>query len=137
MSETSTRRRDDRILAAATVVWLAVVVLLVAPALRLPADVDRIAIENPHAWPVHVEVSGAAAGADGWLGVGAVDPDHENGFQSVVDQGDVWVFRFSYAGHHAELRVTRRELAADDWRLTVPDDFARQMGDAGLSEAPG
>jgi len=136
MSETSTRRRDDRILAAATAVWLAVVVLLVVPALRLPPDVDRIAIENPHAWPVHVEVSDADAGADGWLGVGTVDTDHENRFHSVVDQGDVWVFRFSYAGHHTELRVTRRELAADHWRLTVPDDFARQMGAAGLSEAP-
>jgi hypothetical protein len=126
--------RTEAVSLVVTALGLGVVVLLVAPLLRTPAHVDRITIDNPHPWPANVEVS--APGDDGWLGVGAVDQQDENGFDAVVDQGDRWIFRFSYAGEHTELHVTQRQLERGDWHVTVPDELARRLRDADQPEAP-
>lgn len=126
--------RDDIILLVVTAVTLGLVFWLVAPALEVPAQVDRITIENQHPWPAHLEVN--EPGDDGWLGIGTVDQDDDKTVQSVSDHGDRWVFRFSYAGQRSELHVTRAQLERDDWHVTVPDDFARRLRDAGQPHAP-
>ena len=46
---------------------------------------------------------------------------------------DVWIFRFNGPGIDAgELRVTRSDLAANGWALTVPDSVAQRLRDAGV-----
>lgn len=115
-------------------VGFGLVLLVVAPALDVPDHVDQISVDNPHPWPVHVAAS--QPGGGGWAGVGPVDQGDERTFQTVIDQGDQWVFRFSYAGHHTDLRVTRARLEGDSWHVTVPDDLAHQLRDAGIPEAP-
>lgn len=127
--------RTDAVSIALALAGFAVAVLLAVPALRVPAHVARLTVDNPLPWPVHVQAS--EPGAPGWLGVGTVDRGQEQAFHSLLDQGDRWVIRFAYAGHHAELRVTRAELERAGWRVTVPGDLADQLGDADVPEAPG
>jgi hypothetical protein len=113
----------------------AVVALLVAAlALRLPVHVDEVTIDNPHEWPVHIQVTDEDR--DGWLGVGAVGREAEQSFLDIGDQGEVWVFRFSYAGEAVELLVSGAQLADDDWRVTVPDEFAEALRSRGVAAAP-
>jgi hypothetical protein len=101
------------------------------PASRTPSYVDEVTVANPHQWDVGVEVSGAER--DGWLGMGTVDRTASHGFQQVIDQGQQWVFRFSYAGvDGGELVVPRSELEASGWKVTVPEQFAERMRAAGV-----
>lgn len=104
---------------------------LVFAASRLPSYVDNVTVANPHQWDVGVEVSGAER--DGWLGMGTVDRTGSYAFQQVIDQGQEWVFRFSYAGvDGGELVVPRSELEASGWKVTVPEQFAERMRTAGV-----
>ena len=118
---------------AVTVTVLGLALVLIAPALRVPRYVDRIVVENPHPWPASVEISRPGGG---WLAVGSIDPGDERTFTSVIDQGDVWELRFAYGGYAADRRVSRAQLAADGWHVTVPEELARQLGQAGMPAAP-
>ena len=125
-------RGTDLLGFAVTSGFLVAVLLVAVPALRLPAHVDEVTIDNPHEWPASVEVTDQDR--DGWVGVGTVGREIEHGFLEVVDQGEIWIFRFSYAGKAVELRVVapgsntttgrcrcqmsspRRALPASRWR---------------------
>jgi hypothetical protein len=51
----------------------------------------------------------------------------------VIDQGEQWVFRFTYGGvDGGELVVPRTELEASGWKVTVPQQFAERMRAAGV-----
>jgi hypothetical protein len=102
--------------------------------LRLPAHIDELAIDNPHPWPAHVQVTEADRGR--WLGIGTIGRDTEQGFVDIGDQGELWIFRFSYAGESVQLRVPATQLEDDDWRVTVPDAFAETLRAAGVPTAP-
>lgn len=102
--------------------------------LRLPAHVEGLAIDNPHPWPAHVQVTDADRGR--WLGIGTVGRDTEQDFLDIGDQGLLWIFRFSYAGESVELRVPGTKLEEDDWRLTVPEAFAETLRAAGVPPVP-
>jgi hypothetical protein len=107
------------------------IVALVWPGSRLPSYVDDITVVNPHPWDVGVDVTGAER--DGWLGMGTVDRTASHAFGQVIDQGEQWVFRFTYSGvDGGELVVTRNELEASDWKVTVPELFAERMRASGL-----
>lgn len=129
----SVRRTD--LLGFAVTFALAVAVLLVAvPALRLPAHVDEVTIDNPHEWPASIEVTDQDR--DGWVGVGTVGRESEHGFLEVLDQGEVWIFRFSYAGNAVELRVSGARLERNDWQVSVPPEFAETLRAAGVPAPP-
>ena len=116
-------------------VSLAVAALMVAvPALRVPAHVDEVTIDNPHQWPASIEVTGQDR--DGWVGVGTVGSESEHRFLEVVDQGGVWIFRFSYAGKAVELHVSAARLERNDWQVPVPDEFAEALRTAGVPAPP-
>ncbi len=104
---------------------------LLLSATRGPSYVAVLTVVNPHQWDVGVEVTGAQR--DGWLGMGTVDRTASRGFERVIDQGEQWAFRFSYAGvDGGELVVPRRELEASGWKVTVPEQFAERMRAAGV-----
>lgn len=112
----------------------AVAMVAVASALRSPAHVDEVTFDNPHEWPATIRATGGDR--DGWQGVGTVERESEQTFQDVLDQGDTWVFRFSYVGEVVELRVSGAQLAEDRWRLRVPDEFADALRAADVVPPP-
>ena len=133
-SQPHSTRRNDIIGIVVTGLVYAAAMAATVPALRLPAYVDQITIDNPHAWDVNTDVTDRER--DGWVGIGAVDRDTEHTFHSVIDQGDTWIFDFAYAGEHAELRVSRHQLEQDDWRVTVPDELIDRLRSANVPETP-
>jgi hypothetical protein len=55
----------------------------------------------------------------------------------VVDQGEVWLFRFDSQGKTGgELRLNRSELEASGWRIAIPDEVGTRLADAGAPPTP-
>jgi hypothetical protein len=128
------RQRDDLVRMAVTAAVFAAALTVIMPALRVPAHVDRLVIDNPYPW--RVNVSAISTGRGGWHDLGAVDREGEHDFRELVDQGEAWTFRFSYAGQHADLRVSAGELEEAGWRIAVPDEVAVRLRSAGVHETP-
>jgi hypothetical protein len=115
----------------------AALLAVVMPALRVPPQVDRLTVENPHPWGITVTATGVGRdGTDGWHAIGALERESDQSFLRLMDQGDRWMFRFSYAGEHADLSVTAAQLEEDGWRITVPDRLAADLRAAGIAETP-
>lgn len=127
-------RRAEVVGVAATVVLGVAAIAVVVSTLRLPAHVDEVTIDNPHEWSASVRVTGGDR--DGWLRVGTVERETEQSFLELVDQGGAWVFRFSYAGEVAEVRVRGAELEEDGWQVRVPDELADALRAAGVAPTP-
>ncbi|MDQ3575022.1 MAG: hypothetical protein M3404_08905, partial [Actinomycetota bacterium] len=108
------------------------VLVLVSSGSRLPSYVDDVTVVNPHQWDVGVDVTGAER--QGWLVLGTVDRGASHAFEHVIDQGEQWVFRFSYGGvDGGELVVPRADLESSGWKVSVPEQFAERMQAAGMS----
>jgi hypothetical protein len=106
-------------LAAAAAAWS------LAAAIRAPAFVDEVVVTNPTDFDIDIRVSGRGSGE---MVLGIVPADTTEEFRSVVDQGDEWTFRFSYAGASAgDLVVARSTLQADDWRVEVPPEVGDSL----------
>ncbi len=104
---------------------IAFLILLPACAAAAPT-VDEITILNQTAYDLDVEVSGARR--DGWLPVASVDARSEGVAREVLDQGDVWVFRFRYQGEPVgEASLARAELEAGGWRVEVPQTVGERL----------
>ena len=68
------------------------------------------------------------AGDDARLILATVPPTTTATNLDVLDQGDDWVFSFSSGGvDGGSLRVSRAKLAADGWRLVVPDSVIQRL----------
>jgi hypothetical protein len=104
--------------------------LLLLPACSDVSFVGRVTVGNPTDFPVNVEVSGGRG--EQWLSLGSAEANSEVTTRDVVDQGDVWVFRFDYLGAHgARVEMSRADLARAGWRVEVPqtlDEDLRAMG---------
>jgi hypothetical protein len=119
------------VLALATAVALTFVVDLGGG----PSTVPRLTYQNPTDYALDVEVS-SGPGA-GWTPAGHVDQRATGVANDVVDQGDVWLFRFSSQGVTTpELRLTRAELVASGWTVDVPTDIGRQLAETGAPRSP-
>jgi hypothetical protein len=127
-------RRADLVQLVVAAVAFAAVMAAVPPTLRVPPHVDRLTVENPHPWEITVAVTDDDR--DGWHPIGALERESEQRFLQLVDQGDRWTFRFSYAGEQADLSVTAAQLEEDGWRVTVPDQLAADLRAAGVAETP-
>ncbi len=103
-------------------------------ALDEPRAFRRLTVENPTAYLINVDVTGAER--DGWLDVGSFRRERTRTVEELTDQGPHWVFRFSYGGvQGGELTVTRDQLVRDGWRVGVPPDVTQRLRDAGLHES--
>jgi len=118
----------------ATVAVAALIVAVAVPALGVPAHVDEVTVDNPHPWAVVVDVTDADR--DAWLALGGVRRNREQGFGEVLDQGDEWTFRFTYAGEQATVTVSGADLERADWRVSVPDELGERLGAADVTETP-
>ena len=123
---------------------LGAVVLTVATAVALASLVDqgggratvaRVTYENPTDYALDVEVSSGSG--EGWTTAGFVAQRSTGVAEEVSDQGDVWVFRFRSQGETGgELRLSRSELEAAGWTVTIPPDVGRRLAEAGAPPTP-
>ena len=123
---------------------IAVVVVGVAAAVGLtslvglssgPKTVARITFENPTLYALDIEVSPGTAG--GWTSAGSVRQKSTAVVAEVIDQGDIWVFRFDSQGASGgELRLTRAELEASGWRVSIPAEVGARLAAAGAPPNP-
>jgi hypothetical protein len=114
--------------------YLAVVTLMavaVAGSTRIPPKVDRLVIDNPHAFNVNVEVSDGRS--SGVLSIGHAEDGRQMVVEEVIDQGAVWILRFSSAGVDAgEVMLRRDALERAGWRVRVPDAVPARLQAAGV-----
>jgi hypothetical protein len=104
----------------------ALLCVAMAYALRDPDIVSRVTVENPSRIAVNVSVH--PAGDNDRLILPTVPPSTSATALDVLDQGDEWVFAFSAGGvDGGTLRVSREKLAADGWRVVVPESVIQRL----------
>lgn len=109
----------------ASLIILVLVLLPSCDAIRGPKFVAKITIVNPFEYSFLVEVGD---GHSGWLNLGGVERESEETTQEVIDMGTTWVFRFSFRDQeHEQVTLSRAELAANRWRVTVPETIAQRL----------
>ncbi len=97
--------------------------------------VARITFENPTAYALDIEVSPGTG--TGWTSAGSVRQRSTAEVHEVIDQGDVWLFRFDSQGATGgELRLTRGELEASGWTVSIPAEVGSRLAEAGAPPTP-
>jgi hypothetical protein len=123
---TETRPRGARRI---TLTWvlpavLALVAMLLVVALTLGAP-GRETLRFDNRTDVAVRVTASDDGRNGWLPVATVDAQGRSRVDEVLDQGDVWRFRYEVGPDRiAEVRKTRDQLATADWTVVIPPEAA-------------
>jgi hypothetical protein len=111
------------------------IVVLLLPGCSNVSYISRVTIANPTSFPVNVDVSGE--GRAKWLSLGSAEARSEATTRDVVDQGDVWVFRFDYIGvHSAMVETSRANLARAGWRVEVPRSLEGDLRAMGFQPPP-
>ena len=124
------RRKQTRAGKKVLKVIVVVALLWLAACAGPPARVDRITIVNPTGYDLDVDVAGPER--DGWIPAAIVEAGSERVAEEVIDQGEVWVFRFLHWGDPAgELSVTRAELEGDGWQVEVPEEVEARLQQLG------
>jgi hypothetical protein len=119
--------------AGVAVVVLAVGVWAAERVFEPPATVD-VTVDNPTEYDLHVQVRSRGGSV---LPLGEVQAGSATTFDEVIDQGEAWVFEFSYAGAEATpLESARSELEATDWRVRIPERAAAELRRAGIEPPP-
>jgi hypothetical protein len=123
---------------------IGVLVLAIAAAVGLtslvglssgPGTVPLITFENPTVYALDIEVSPGTA--TGWTSAGSVRQKSTAEVHEVIDQGDVWLFRFDSQGATGgELRLTRDELEAAGWTVSIPAEVGTRLAEAGAPPTP-
>jgi hypothetical protein len=112
---------------------LVVVGLLLAACSGPPPTVDRITVVNPTDYELDLHVTGRAR--ERWLPVAIVGARSEDFVEEVIDQGDVWIFRFLHWGDPVEeISLSRAELERNGWRVEIPDELGGRL--QGLGRPP-
>jgi hypothetical protein len=100
-----------------------------------PSTVPSITFENPTAYALDIEVSPGSGRA--WTSAGSVRQKSTTEVHEVIDQGDVWLFRFDSQGETGgELQLTRAELEASGWTVAIPVEGGTRLADAGAPPTP-
>ena len=97
-----------------------------AIALQDPEIVPRVTVENHSTIPVNVDVRGSTDGNR--LVLDTVPAGASVSTLDVLEQGDEWIFGFSSGGiDGGTVRMSRAQLAADGWRLVIPEAVAARL----------
>ncbi len=129
------RSRTARIWFVLTAGLVCALALVASSWVRGPSYVRQVTIVNPTAYQLEVDVG--APGANRVVGLGAIHREGSRTVEEVIDQGDQWVFRFSYGRQAAgELAAPRSQLEQDGWRITVPPEVGDRLGEAGIPPSP-
>jgi hypothetical protein len=91
-----------------------------------PPRVDQLTIVNPTRYDLDVQVAGPKG--ESWLPVTIAEAGSEEVAEEIIDQGEVWVFRFLHWGDPVgELSLSRAELVGDGWRVEVPEEVEERL----------
>jgi hypothetical protein len=119
---------------AAMIALLMISALASAQLVRGPRFVDHVRVKNPSDLLIDVDVTGKDR--DGWLAIAIARPTEMATTKDVVDQGEVWIFRFQSAEHDGgELRVSRDDLERSRWTIAIPAAVIDQLRRAGARPA--
>jgi hypothetical protein len=119
---------------AALIVGIALVLWIGTRLLQGPHFVEQVRIVNETDYDVNANVSGTDRRV---LGLGYVEAGADTTVRSVIDQGDTWIFTFSFGGTRAaKISVSEAELERADWTVEVPTEVEERLDRAGY-EPPG
>jgi hypothetical protein len=97
--------------------------------------IDEVTIANDTEYSANVDVTDGTR--DAWLGLTGVEPQSTRTVEAVIDQGEVWIFRFDYVGkYQEEVEISRRELEQNDWTIEVPSSFEQRLRDLDVPPPP-
>lgn len=97
--------------------------------------VARISFVNPTAYDLRIEVTDTSR--QGWAPVVTAQRTATTVAERVLDQGDVWIFRFSAQGEEVrELRLQRTQLASDRWHVRIPAELDADLKAKGTPPTP-
>ena len=121
--------------AVAIVIAIASVLVVGVVLLDGPARISRLTVANPTDYDVSIQL---APGADGaWLPLAVLGQRSTREVRDVIDQGDSWVFRFRAQGQDGgDLTISRAELAAAGWQVTVPATVTSRLQALGVPPSP-
>jgi hypothetical protein len=121
--------------AVAIIIAIASVLVIGVVLLDGPARIDHLAIANPTDYDLTIQLAPDANSA--WLPFAVIGQRTTREFHDVLDQGDSWQFRFRAQGEGAgAVTVSRSQLAADGWQLTVPESVVAQLQQLGVPSSP-
>ncbi len=118
------------------VVLLVVVAGVIAPRVFVDRPtVDHISFVDSTVYAIDVEVTGARR--DGWLPLVRAERGTTTLVEDVIEQGDVWIFRFQSQGREAgELRLDRDELIRAGWTVRIPTSVGERLALSGAPPTP-
>lgn len=103
--------------------------------LERPPVVERVAFENPTRYDIRIEVTDGQRRR--WMPVGTALRQTITTFEQVLDQGEVWIFRFSTQGEQGgELELPRQQLEDEQWHVGIPDRVDQALQAKGASFPP-
>ncbi len=135
LTRPSPQIKNRRLDVVAMLATLIVGAVLLAAVIALLADPDRVdvTIENPTSFDVDVGLRSADGGNRHALGT--VDPGSSKSLSSVIDQGERWLFEFSYGGVDAPPLEVSRDVVTKG-TVVVPGVVEELFVAAGLSPPP-
>lgn len=96
--------------------------------------VERVVIVNDTVYAPRVEVRGREGG---WLPLMTAPPGETREVRQVIDQGDTWIFRFTYTRYDpVEVELSKIELEESDWRVEVPEELELMLRSEGVLPPP-
>jgi hypothetical protein len=97
--------------------------------------VDEVTIVDDTAYSVNVDVTDAER--NGWLDLTTVGRESTRTVEEVIDQGEVWLFRFDYVDiHQEEVEVSRGELKQNDGTIEVTRGFQQRLRELAVPPPP-
>jgi hypothetical protein len=133
-SRSVTRSEHVRIVAAGVVMLIAAH-LLSTLLLSSPSHVGQVTLDNQTGYDVRVDLGGF--GSDSLVGLGTVTQHCQQTFHEVLDPGTTWTFVVGAQGQRGgAVTVTRAELEAAGWRVTIPAEIGNTLAAAGAPPTP-
>jgi hypothetical protein len=123
--------------ADAVAIVIAIVGVMVVGIVLLsgPARVGHLTVDNPTDYDLSIQLAPSTNGA--WLPFAVVGQRSTREFQDVTDQGDTWVFHFRAQGQDGgDLMLTKADLQAAGWHITVPATVVTQLQQLGTPASP-
>ncbi len=119
---------------AAVVVAIVLAVVLIRSVQSGPHFIARVAVVNPTAYDLDVNINGP----DGSLTLlGVAGRQRTTVFTDVADQGAVWFFHFRAQGQDGgSATYPHQDLQAAGWQVTVPAGLAGRLASEGVQPPP-
>jgi hypothetical protein len=115
-------------LAVATIAAAALVIALLPSLITHQSVVPSLSVTNGSDYDVQVSVGTGRPSS--WVTLGAAGQQCTTTFSQVADQGSDWELRFQAQGVDAgTMTVSRAELEAARWTVTIPTDVGQHLAD--------